>query len=97
MSDDEPTTDELTLFPEPTRKPRPVPKMATSSADKPRYTRYRAAERRLCDDCVHLVHEMGVAVAPFPNVAVWRRSAGGLLIFLCSEHRQARADSEFHR
>jgi hypothetical protein len=68
--------------PEPSR-----PRGSTGSGV--RLTRYRTQKRRLCDECVRLIHRYGQAGAPYPQAARWRRSAGDNLDFLCEQHKDS--------
>jgi hypothetical protein len=82
------------LFPEPAHPPRPAPRLATSAA-VPRYTRYKPVLRVLCDDCVRLIHQLGVAAAPLPLRGRWRRVAGDAPPdVLCDEHKRLRQAEE---
>lgn len=39
---------------------------------------------RPCDDCVQRIHDLGVASAPLPAGASWRRKGPNGELFLCS-------------
>lgn len=78
-------------------KPPPLPASfaAESKKDRPRYTRLPIGHRRtLCDDCVELIHELGVIVAPLPSSARHRRICGTEQRSLCEAHTQARRLAE---
>jgi hypothetical protein len=75
------------LFDLPAGTPRPVPKVVAPQQKPVTFSRFKPVTRVLCDDCVRLIHERGVADAPFPISARWRCSTGDRL---CDPHKQAR-------
>lgn len=75
------------LFDLPDQPDPPAPK-ARLAGEKPRYARYKTRTRTLCHDCVRLIHELGVVVAPPPRAARWRRTPSNDL--LCDPHKQQR-------
>lgn len=86
--------EQLPLFAAPAAPPRPAPKLAAKSAERPSYARYAPVHRVVCDDCVRLVHQLGVLNAPVPAGARWTRRAGDDLDRLCHEHKAAREEAE---
>lgn len=69
--------------------PKPKPRMAAKPA-APKYARYRLTRRTLCDDCVKLIHLLGVAIAPYPRTVRWRRTHDGGVALLCDAHKEER-------
>lgn len=64
-----------------------------------RYEQYHPGRhRRLCDDCIADIHARGVAAAPLPARARWRRraegeDAGPPVLLLCEPHKERRIDA----
>ncbi len=83
-------TDQPPLFDLPDAE-RPAPRMAAPS--RVVYARYRPAQRELCGDCIRDIHARGIAVAPPPMSARWRRSDGGpIALHLCERHKNERIE-----
>lgn len=62
-------------------------------ADGITYTRVHNAKRVLCGDCVEAIHLLGMAVAPAPKAALWRRTrAGEPTADLCTAHKDSRVE-----
>lgn len=54
-------------------KPAAPPRRARAAQVS--YARFKPAQRTSCDDCRTRLHQLGVARAPFPRPARWRRTA----------------------
>jgi hypothetical protein len=78
----------------------PVPKMRRKpfSAGSVKYAKYKPKRRTLCTDCIRDIHERGQAVAPLPQVVMWKRVTGnGDVDLLCDKHRHIRQGQEAER
>ncbi len=67
--------------------PTPPPAVVRRPAEA-RLTKYRGAHK-VCDRCVQLIHDLGVAQAPYPAPARWRLVREGFDGHLSSAHQQA--------
>ncbi len=88
------TGEQAELFPRPPGSKPPRPARVEATDAKVRYTRYTPRRRQLCDDCVLLIHQVGVLVAPVPAGVRWRRTAGTESLHLCHAHKEARTEEE---
>jgi hypothetical protein len=86
--------DQLPLFYEPAAPEPPKPRRRPIEPDAARYQRFKPKRRTLCMDCIRDIHERGIAVAPLPQVASWRRVTGnGDVDLLCDKHRRVRSEA----
>lgn len=73
--------------------PVKVPKRQTTSAARPRWTKYRPKSPEKCDDCM-LVLALAKGNGPVSRQAKWRRKQGATDLLLCHAHAQARRDED---
>jgi hypothetical protein len=92
MTEDEPVAvpGQLPLFGD------DAPPPLSDARGAPVYSRFKPANPRTgCDDCRERLHTLGIARAPFPNPARWRRTdKAGDTLLLCHEHKAARREAE---
>lgn len=85
--------DQLALFTDPGPPPL-APRRMTSPPQAARYARFKPRTRTLCDDCTAEIHRLGVALAPYPNRAAWRRTdVDGTVRLICHRHRDERRET----
>lgn len=84
--------DELTLFgPEDCSRPAPPVPDAALGAIGTKWTRIKSASRSpMCTDCITLVHEQGVDVAPHPSKAINQRVGPLGTTYHCPPHSEER-------
>jgi hypothetical protein len=59
------------------------------------YTRIRPAQRTSCEDCRRALHRDGIARAPLPRPARWRRTdPSGETDLLCQPCKKSRTEAE---
>jgi hypothetical protein len=44
----------------------------------------------LCEQCCRDIYDLGVSVAPYPQVARWKVTEGGVPVRLCEAHKNER-------
>lgn len=54
--------------------------------------RVNPRHRVLCGDCTRLIHELGMALAPYPRAAKWRVVADSDVTFCCDIHKHLRME-----
>ncbi len=66
----------------------PEPAARTPRTLPPQVRLTRVRNGRLCTRCCRLIHELGVAVAPYPRPSRWRLSSPDGTEYLCEAHKE---------
>lgn len=75
---------------EPVLPGMPAPPPRARKDPKPGVRAHRTRATSLCELCCRLIHDVGVANAPYPRMARWRVVDGDTTLRLCEGHKEER-------